>query len=478
MVFSSPIFLFYFLPLFLVLYFATAYKNLVLLLFSLFFYAWGEGLYVLLLIASGFANYVFARKIAEAASKRRAQTMLVFGVVSNLAGLFFFKYLGFVVAFLDSALPGLQWPDPDVHLPIGISFFSFHAISYLVDVYRGEFPAERHPVNVLLYISMFPQLIAGPIVRFGTVRKEVHQREATVQKFAVGVKFFIIGLAQKVLIANTLAVPVDAVFKIPNESLTASLTWLGAVGYTLQIYFDFAGYSNMAIGLGLMVGLYFPLNFNYPYISQSITEFWRRWHITLSTWFRDYLYIPLGGNRKGSLRTYANLMLVFVLCGLWHGASWTFLAWGIYHGAFLVIERLGFGSFLARSAREVRHAYALLVVIFGWVLFRAESFPQAWHFVAAMVGAGTGDGRIYHVGLYLRTDVILALIIGAIAATPYLSHLGKRILDRAAKLHGHTSGVLPATSGWATVTALSCVFVLSIFAVAGGQYNPFIYFRF
>src|SRR3954452_11314087 len=375
MVFSSSVFLFYFLPLFLICYFALPFKNLVLLVFSLFFYAWGEALYVLLMIASGLGNWAAARWIAaNSESRSRARALLALGVALNLSGLFVFKYLGFFVESWNGVLPAASLPVPQIHLPIGISFFTFHATSYLVDVYRGDFPAERKAVNVLLYIAMFPQLIAGPIVRFGTVRKEIHQRQVTIEKFALGIKFFIIGLGQKVLLANTLATPVDAIYKIPTENLDAAMAWLAAIGYSLQIYFDFVGYSNMAIGLGLMIGIYFPLNFNYPYMAQSITEFWRRWHITLSTWFRDYLYIPLGGNRAGPVRTYANLMAVFLLCGLWHGASWTFVVWGLYHGLFLVIERIGLGAALQRVGREYRHLYVLLVVTVGWVFFRAETW--------------------------------------------------------------------------------------------------------
>jgi alginate O-acetyltransferase complex protein AlgI len=476
MVFSSPIFLFYFLPLFLVLYFVLPQKNFVLLIFSLFFYAWGEGLFVLLMIASGLGNFAFARWIAQA-SGIRARLFLTLGVVLNLAGLFVFKYLGFVVASWN-AVSAASLPVPSIHLPIGISFFTFHAISYLVDVYRGVFLAERKPMSVLLYIAMFPQLIAGPIVRFGTVRKEIHERVVTVEKFALGLKFFIIGLSQKVLLANTLAAPVDAIYKIPAQHLDAPLAWLAAAGYSLQIYFDFAGYSNMAIGLGLIIGIYFPLNFDYPYIAQSITEFWRRWHITLSTWFRDYLYIPLGGNRAGPIRTYANLMIVFLLCGLWHGASWTFVIWGLYHGMFLVIERIGLGVALQRVGREYRHLYALLVITIGWVFFRADDLPQALQYLKAMAGFGSGDGIAYHVWLYLHPDVALALIIGAVGSTPYLAQFGRRMLDQMGRLHEGERKMLPAFPGWCTVAALYAAFLLSVISIAGGNYNPFIYFRF
>jgi alginate O-acetyltransferase complex protein AlgI len=479
MVFSSSVFLFYFLPLFLILYFTLPFKNLVLLVFSLFFYAWGEGLYVLLMIASGIGNWAAARWIAaNLDSPSRARVILGLGVALNLTGLVVFKYLGFVVESWNEIVPAASLRVPYIHLPIGISFFTFHAISYLVDVYRGDFKAERDPVKVLLYIAMFPQLIAGPIVRFGTVAKEIHERVVTIEKFALGLKFFIIGLGQKVLIANTLALPVDAIYRIPAENLDAPLAWLAAAGYGLQIYFDFAGYSNMAIGLGLMIGIYFPLNFNYPYIAQSITEFWRRWHITLSTWFRDYLYIPLGGNREGAYRTYLNLLAVFLLCGLWHGAKWTFVVWGLYHGFFLVLERAGLASVLRRVGSEFRHLYAILVVTIGWVFFRADDLWQAASHLQAMAGLGSGDGIAHHVWLHLQPDVALALIIGAIGSTPYLADLGQRIVAYAASLQGGRRQALDAAGGGLMSAALYVMLLLSVISVAGGNYNPFIYFRF
>ena len=477
MVFSSSVFLFYFLPLFLICYFALPFKNLVLLVFSLFFYAWGEGLYVLLMIASGIGNWALARWIADN-SGSRARAILAIGVALNLAGLFVFKYLGFFVESWNDIVPAATLRVPYIHLPIGISFFTFHAISYLVDVYRRDFVAERDPVKVLLYIAMFPQLIAGPIVRFGTVRKEIHERVVTVEKFALGLKFFIIGLGQKVLIANTLAVPVDAIYKIPVENLDAALAWLANVGYALQIYFDFAGYSNMAIGLGLMIGIYFPLNFNYPYIAQSITEFWRRWHITLSTWFRDYLYIPLGGSRAGAYRTYFNLMVVFLLCGLWHGAKWTFVVWGLYHGFFLILERAGLGAALQRIGSEFRHLYVILVVTVGWVFFRADDLSQALGHLRAMAGFGSGDGIAHHVWLHLQPDVALALIIGAVGSTPYLANLGQRIVAYAGSLRSGRRELLDAAGGGLMSAALYVMLLLSVLSIAGGNYNPFIYFRF
>jgi len=477
MVFSSPVFLFYFLPFFLICYLLLPQKNFVLLIFSLFFYTWGEGLYVVLMIASGVGNFYLARWISQTTGDEQRRVLII-GVALNLAGLIVFKYAGFLAETWNAVVPAARIPVPRIHLPIGISFFTFHAISYLVDVYRGDFPAERKPVNVLLYIAMFPQLIAGPIVRFGTVRKEIHERVVTIEKFALGIKFFVIGLGQKVLLANTLATPVDAIHKIPTENLDAALAWLAAVGYSLQIYFDFVGYSNMAIGLGLMIGIYFPLNFNYPYMAQSITEFWRRWHITLSTWFRDYLYIPLGGSRAGPVRTYANLLAVFLLCGLWHGASWTFVIWGLYHGLFLVIERIGLGAALGRIGREYRHVYALAVATIGWVFFRSDTLPQALQHLRAMAGFGRGDGIAYHVWLYLHRDVALALVIGAIASTPYLAQLGARILERGGRPYQGERKMLPAIGSSIMSIALYGIFLLSVISIAGGNYNPFIYFRF
>ncbi len=380
-------------------------------------------------------NFHLANLISQADAARRRRVLLL-GIALNLAGLIVFKYTGFLLESWNAVAPFARLPVPDIHLPIGISFFTFHAISYLVDVYRGDFLPERKAINVLLYIAMFPQLIAGPIVRFGTVRKEIHARAVTAEKVALGIKFFIIGLGQKVLLANTLAVPVDAIYKLPVEALDAPLAWLAAAGYTLQIYFDFAGYSNMAIGLGLMIGLYFPLNFNYPYVAQSITEFWRRWHITL------------------------------------------FVVWGLYHGLFLIIERAGLGAALWRIGRGYRHLYTVLVVTVGWAFFRADTVEQALRHLRAMAGFGSGDGVAYHVWLYLHQDVALALIIGTIAATPFLARLGQHILKVAGKLYEGERKALPAWGGWCAVAGLYAVLLLSAISIASGSYNPFIYFRF
>jgi alginate O-acetyltransferase complex protein AlgI len=348
-------------------------------------------------------------------------------------------------------------------------------MSYLIDVYRRDASAERDPLLLATYISMFPQLVAGPIVRFRSIQGELHERTLDARKFEHGVRYLAIGLGQKVLIANTLAVPVDAIFAAAPSDLTAPVAWLAAVSYTLQIYYDFAGYSNMAIGLGLMLGFHLPVNFRYPYVARSITEFWRRWHITLSTWFRDYLYIPLGGNRTGRLRTYRNLLIVFLLCGLWHGAAWTFVVWGLYHGAFLVLERVGVGDALGRAPRPVAHAYTLLVVVVGFVIFRAESMAQAGHFLAAMAGFARGDGLVEHVGLHLRANVAATLAIAVAGAAPLLPWLGRRLGGWALGAGGLRARVLVRSAAVAGVTAL---LLLTGMSLAAGTHNPFIYFRF
>jgi alginate O-acetyltransferase complex protein AlgI len=476
MLFNSVTFLYFFLPLFLLAYFCFPYRNFVLLIASLFFYAWGELGYVALLLFSIATNYGFG--LAIASDKRSvSQWALPVGIVANLLLLANYKYRVFLLETLHPVFEAvgvsMGIPEPQ-HFPIGISFFTFQAISYLIDVRRGDAPAERNFLNLATYIAMFPQLIAGPIVRFQTIFEELHHRTHSLDKFSRGIKIFAIGLAQKVMIADALARPTDAVFAIPAQNLDAGLAWLGSVCFSFQIYFDFAGYSNMAIGLGLMLGFHLPRNFETPYASASIQEFWRRWHITLSTWFRDYLYIPLGGNREGPFRNYRNLVVVFLLCGLWHGASFTFVVWGLYHGFFLVVERLGLGAaFLARLWRPLRHLYTLLVVNAGFVIFRADSLGQAGEMFSAMVGRGAGDGIAHHASIHLQPDIMLVLALAAVSSVPFFPALG-RALERS----------LPRLCDAAFVRAtLAPVAVLLVFLLVGmsltsGTHNPFIYFRF
>jgi len=478
MVFSSVEFLFYFLPVFLALYFLLPFKNAIFLGASLIFYAWGEALHVLLLLVVGLCSYAIALPMAAAKPAAR-RNLLILGLAINLALLGYFKYADFLAAQTNGLIALASFaplPLPHVHLPLGISFFVFQALSYLIDVYRRDVPADRNPAMVLLYIAMFPHQIAGPIVRFGQVVEKLHRRRSNPSKFFTGIALFTLGLGQKVLLANTLAAPADAIFALPLPALDAGLAWLGVACYTLQIYFDFYGYSTMAAGLALMIGLYFPRNFFYPYAAASITEFWRRWHISLSAWFRDYLYIPLGGNRRGPWRAYANLATVFLLCGLWHGASWTFVAWGAFHGALLILERLGLGIWLERRSEEIRHAYTLLAVMIGWILFRATSIEQFSGFLKAMTGFGTGDGILHHVWQHLQPDVALALLWGSLAATPFFSrHF--RFLAIWPLSDAEAEGAARAMSP-ALAIGLLAILTLSLLAIAAGQYNPFIYFRF
>lgn len=473
MLFSSPLFVFLFLPVVLACYFLlpAMLRNLLLVVASLLFYAWGEGVYVAVMLLSLSLNYGFGILIHE--FHHRAKWILSVAVAVNLGMLAFFKYSVFLLQNLGALLAPLGISvgsvDP-VHLPLGISFFTFHSISYLIDIYRKDAPAQKKPIDLALYISFFPQLIAGPIIRYHDISDQLSKRFVGIEDFALGIRRFIIGLGKKVILANTLAVPADQIFSLPAEHLTASLAWLGIVCYTLQIYFDFSGYSDMAIGLARLFGFHFLENFNYPYVSRTIQEFWRRWHISLSNWFRDYLYIPLGGNRVASWRIYFNLVTVFFLCGLWHGASWNFVIWGMIHGIFLVLERFGLAKFFADTAPWLGHVYALAVVMVGWVFFRADDLSGAVAYLKAMIGFGLGDGIEYHAGLYLTGEVALALVIAIFASMPLKLLLVK--LSWAA--WRPASQVLPVIN----IGALALVFVVAMSYLAAGTYNPFIYFRF
>ncbi|MDH4230112.1 MAG: MBOAT family protein [Nitrospirota bacterium] len=488
MVFSSTVFLFLFLPLVLVLYAMAPRqaKNPVLLAASLVFYAWGEMFFVSVMVLSISANYLCGLLLEQYRDGPGARRALALGVAANLLLLGTFKYANFLTDNLN-ALRGSMGLTPlhldPVHLPIGVSFFTFQAISYLIDVYRREEPVRHDPWHVALYISMFPQLIAGPIVRYHHVARQLVERTVFLDDFAYGARRFIVGLGKKVLLANPLGAAADQVFALPGAELTPSLAWFAVVCYTLQIYFDFSGYSDMAIGLGRMFGFSFPENFNYPYISRSIREFWRRWHISLSTWFRDYLYLPLGGNRKGPGRTALNLLTVFFLCGLWHGASWNFVIWGLLHGAFLGLERSPLGRLLGRTWAPVQHLYTLLVVMVAWVFFRIETLSATLTHLAAMVGFAHGTGT-QSVGLFLTGEVGFALLAGAVAATPVAPWLARKLghTGTTPKQPGHaptiTTGNAPLALLWGTDLVLLVMLVLSAAALAAGTYNPFIYFRF
>ena len=471
MVFSSISFLFVFLPLLLAVYFLLPARlregrNLVLLLFSLFFYGYGGPRFLLLMLLSIAVNYAGGLLAAPDRRRRRLWTGLVTAV--NLGLLGWFKYAGFLGANLNRIWTGL--PVPEVALPIGISFFTFQGLSYVLDVYRGEAAPERNPLRVALYISLFPQLVAGPIVRYTTVADEIRNRRETLDAFTDGAVRFLFGLGKKMLLANQLGLLADQVYATRPEFLTTALAWLGAAAYTGQIYFDFSGYSDMAIGLGRMFGFHFLENFNYPYLSQSVTEFWRRWHISLSTWFRDYLYIPLGGNRCAHWKHIRNILAVWALTGLWHGAAWNFLCWGLYFGLLLLGEKYGWGRILERAPAALRHLYALVLIVVSWVLFRAETLDYAVRFLQAMAGFAQGgltDGRTTYYLLEFRWELLLAIP----AAMPVKSWLQNW-------LESKSGAAAQALLAWGPKLIALGMFGLSFLRLVSSSFNPFIYFRF
>ena len=409
MLFTEPTFLFLFLPVLLALYFATfrrehgSYGNWLLLVASVIFYATGGGAFTWLMLASIAFNYFMAIAVDRHRDRPSARPILAVAVGVDLLVLGVFKYANFFAGNVNTLFLVLGVHPivvPRILLPIGISFFTFHAISYVVDVYRRDATAQKSPVHAALYLLLFPQLIAGPIIRYRDIADQLARRVVSLDDFAYGVRRFVIGLGKKVLVANIVAVPADKIFAMPFAELSAAHAWLGIVCYTLQIYFDFSGYSDMAIGLGRMFGFRFPENFRWPYVAQTVQDFWRRWHMSLSTWFRDYLYVPLGGSRVSPARMYRNLVTVFFLCGLWHGASWNFVIWGLFHGTFLVVERVGLAAAIMRLPRPVRHVYLTLVVMVGWVFFRADTLPGAIAFLECDGGPESRDADA------VRRDVV------------------------------------------------------------------------
>lgn len=512
MVFSSIIFVFFFLPIALggyyLLYlpvlsgknvmFWRRMSNLFLLLVSLIFYFWGEGFLVWIIISSTSIDYLCGLMISgtllvpqikkletNTFRTRQQKSWLFLSIVSNLTFLCVFKYFNFGVDSYNNlmtvfGLSGMRLENViSITLPLGISFYTFQSMSYTIDVYRGRVPATRNFIDFACYVTMFPQLVAGPIIRYSSMAKQMVTRTFEMNRFVSGVRRFILGLGKKVLIANTVALPAEKIFALQAGELTTELAWLGAIAYTLQIYFDFSGYSDMAIGLGRMFGFEFQENFNYPYISRSIREFWQRWHISLSTWFRDYLYIPLGGNRGTSQRTYFNLLVVFLLCGLWHGASWTFVIWGLYHGLFLILERIGLTRLIPARTAIFRHIYTLLIVIFGWVIFASDSYSQALNMISAMVGfAADSAESTQELSFYWTLDVRIALILGVIFSAPAFPLL------RRCSRHFSTSvvkwqGIMAESAVcFFRMVYLPLVFFLCLMMLSAGTHNPFIYFRF
>ena len=459
-VFSSPIFLFAFLPALLLVYFFARkeLRNWILVAASLFFYAFGEPRTVFLMLLSILVNYA-AGLLIEKYSQRK-KMILTLAVLYNLAVLFVFKYLNFTVNTFNTIF-GTNVAVAKIALPIGISFYTFQIMSYVIDVYRGKCGAQKSLLSLALYVSLFPQLIAGPIVRYVDIEKQIRERESTTSSLYEGFLRFGLGFAKKVLIADQLAPLVEKVFAGGYTSVP--LHWIGAIAYALQIYYDFSGYSDMAIGLGKIFGFRFAENFDYPYISQSIREFWRRWHISLSTWFRDYLYIPLGGNRKGNGRTYLNLLIVFLATGLWHGASFNFLVWGLYHGLFLILERVGFGKILDRFPRWVRHLYTILIVVIGWVFFRADNLTAAVAYIGRMFVPGGND--LVQMNYVMDPQYWFCLCAGILFSIPVFRKLLRPDHPKAA---GRT--MYPV--------CVILLFVLAVCFMVGSGYSPFLYFRF
>lgn len=468
MLFSSIVFLFTFLPAVMILYYLlpVRFRNVILLLASLVFYAWGEPVYLFLMLLSILFNYFSGLDIARnLQDKRAAKRSLVFNLIINLAVLGFFKYEGFVLDTLNGILP-VHISYHALPLPSGISFYTFQILSYIIDVYRGNVKVQTNLPNFALYVTMFPQLIAGPIVQYADVDEQLASREVSWTKFGEGSMYFIRGLAKKVLLANTSGMIFTEVSGLAKGNIAVVTAWLGAFAYMFQIYFDFSGYSDMAIGLGKMFGFEFNMNFNYPYVAKSITEFWRRWHISLSSWFRDYVYIPLGGNRVSKIKHIRNLLIVWFLTGLWHGAAWNFVAWGLYYGVILIIEKYFLSPVLDRLPDVVRHIYSIVLVVIGWVLFFSSSFGQAADYIRVMFGAGA-HGFADRESMYLLTSNLILWLILIFGSTP-LVHFRYEHMLRSKK--------------WNTTIINSVVyaalFIVCIAYLVTETYNPFLYFRF
>ena len=478
MVFSSNEFLFFYLPLSLILYFLvpSKYRNLALFLVSLVFYGWEKPIYLLIMIFVIVINYVFGYLIDRySENKDKKKQMLIWGVAINLATLGFFKYADFLLENL-SRIPFLSFIEPiGIALPIGISFYTFQSMSYIIDVYRGESAVQKKFVNFGAYVSMFPQLIAGPIVRYSDVDRELNDRRCTLNESADGARRFVIGLAKKVLLADAAGALWESIAAIPREQTSVALLWLGIILYSFQIYFDFSGYSDMGIGLGKMLGFHFSENFNYPYISKSITEFWRRWHITLSSWFKEYVYIPLGGNRRGEGRLVINLLTVWLLTGLWHGASWNFVIWGLYYFVLLVVEKLFLGKYLKKLPAALSHIYAITFIVLGWLIFYFKpdfgGFGALSSYFVGMVG-GLDIPFINKEFGYTAVRNFALIAILCFACTPFPRELFKNIKEKI------------KTEKAKNIFTIACdfilvaMFILCVVYISSSEYRPNIYFEF
>ena len=485
MVFSSSLFLFLFLPITILLYYnpfcsSRVFRNSILLIVSLAFYAWGEPLFVFLMLISIFLNWIIgilmtapppphSLHISPKKTIRfylSPKTLLILSLIFNIGLLFVFKYLSFLSDNLHTWFPSLPFPKIEIALPIGISFFTFQIMSYIFDVYYKKVPVQKNLFDLALYISMFPQLIAGPIVRYETVAYEIGHRKETAENITEGSKRFVFGLAKKCLLANYMAVIADNIFLFPPDQISIATAWLGIIAYTLQIYFDFSGYSDMAIGLGLIFGFHFNENFNYPYAAKSITDFWRRWHISLSSWFRDYVYIPLGGNRCSKTRWIFNLFTVWALTGIWHGAAWTFWIWGIYYFFLLLIEK---ETKISTKTGIFGHFYALFFVMIGWVFFRSPSLSFAWEYIKSLFSGNFYDS----VFIYYLQNGGWFLVVALIFAFPIVPFVKRKWFSFPFK-----ESVKTKISEYVTYTAVFVLFAVSVLSCIKASYNPFIYFNF
>lgn len=468
MLFSSMTFVFMFLPIVCATYLLARkeLQNYILLIASILFYAWGEPRYLAIMILTILVNYIGANYISRSHNAMHRKLLLIATIVVDLSFLFYFKYFNFVMDNINQ-LFHTQINFIDVVMPIGISFYTFQALSYVVDVYRKEVKAQRDIYKLALYITLFPQLVAGPIVKYHDVDEQISDRTVTFDKVSYGVKRFIVGLAKKMLIANTLGAVADKIFTQPVENFDALTAWVGAIAYTLQLYYDFSGYSDMAIGLGAVFGFKFLENFNYPYISKSITEFWRRWHISLSTWFKEYLYIPLGGNRVSKRRNLFNLFVVFLATGIWHGASWNFIFWGLWHGAFIIFEKLT-GWHKKEGGLKIniaQHIYTMFAFVIGWVMFRADNMAYAWDYLKNMFGFISEHKITYKLPYYLDNIEIISFAVAILCAMPIFKGMLEVKYERKV--------LRTIINIW-----LIMLFVLSASSIAASTYNPFIYFRF
>lgn len=469
MVFSSVLFLFRFLPIFMICYFLVPgrMKNVILFLGSLFFYAWGEPVYVLLMLFSTVVDYVNGRLIERCQGSRKAMLPLVASVVINLAILCFFKYADFLIQTVN-LLAGTSLPLLELGLPIGISFYTFQTMSYTIDVYRGQAKVQKNLLDFGVYVTMFPQLIAGPIVKYREVEQRLHQRPVDLMAVSHGIKRFCFGLSKKVLLANNIGALWMEISGQNYQEMSMLTAWLGMLAFAFQIYFDFSGYSDMAIGLGEILGFYFPENFNYPYISASITEFWRRWHISLGSWFREYVYIPLGGNRKGLPRQLVNILIVWMLTGIWHGAGWNFLLWGLWFAALLVLEKLFLGKVLVWFPKVVGVLYTCVTVLIGWVLFALTTPAEISGYLRAMAGTG---GFLDANTFFLGREYLILLVVAAVASTP----IPKRLAGR---LEKSETGLCMAVFRLGEKVIPAVLLILCIAGIVEDSFNPFLYFRF